>query len=82
MADPISLAITAAVAAGSSALAGALSGGGGGQRRMLPRPTATPRANSVIADAVSRRRGSGANQRTGERGAESGTTAKKTLMGT
>jgi hypothetical protein len=47
-----------------------------------PLPQATPRANSVVSDALSRRTGSAANIRTGALGTESGTTAKKQLMGT
>ena len=43
-------------------------------------PSITPRANSVVADTLSARRGSAANMRTGAGGAES-TTVKKTLMG-
>lgn len=48
----------------------------------VPLPTITPRTNSVLADALSARRGSAANQRTGSGGAESSTGAKKTLLGT
>lgn len=48
---------------------------------MLPLPTATPRANSAVSDALLNRRGSAANQRTGRGGAESSTGTKKTLMG-
>ncbi len=47
----------------------------------LPVPTATPRANSVVADALAARRGSAVNQRTGAGGAES-SSGKKTLLGT
>lgn len=47
----------------------------------LPLPMATPRANSVVSDALSRRRGSQDNRRTGSGGAESQTAAKKTLLG-
>jgi hypothetical protein len=43
-------------------------------------PTMTPRANSVVADILSARRGSSANMRTGSAGAES-TTGKKSLLG-
>lgn len=46
-----------------------------------PLPAMTPRANSAVGDALMRRQGSRANQRTGMGGAESGTTAKKRLMG-
>ncbi|GGO95009.1 hypothetical protein [Stakelama pacifica] len=48
---------------------------------VLPQPTATPRSNSLVADAIASRRGSADNQRTGSRGAESTTTKKNTLMG-
>lgn len=47
----------------------------------VPLPTATPRANSVLMDTLSARRGASANQRTGSRGVESTTAAKKTLLG-
>ena len=50
-------------------------------RQAIPLPTATPRVNSVLSDALSRRRGSQDNRRTGSGGAESRTTAKKTLLG-
>lgn len=46
-----------------------------------PLPAATPRANSVLADALAARRGSAANQRTGAGGAESRTAPRKSLMG-
>lgn len=46
----------------------------------VPLPTVTPRANSVVSDALSARRGSAANQRTGSGGVES-STGKKSLMG-
>lgn len=47
---------------------------------LAPLPTATPRANSVVADVLSARRGSADNMRTGASGAESAT-GKKTLLG-
>lgn len=37
---------------------------------LLAQPQATPRASSALADALSARRGTRANQRTGARGAE------------
>ena len=46
----------------------------------LPLPTITPRANSVVADTLSARRGSATNMRTGAGGVES-STGKKTLLG-
>lgn len=47
-----------------------------------PLPVATPRSNaSVIADELTRRRGSADNRRTGTGGAESTTTGKKSLLG-
>lgn len=51
------------------------------QRTALPLPVATPRANSVVSDALSGRRGTQDNRRTGSGGAESQTAAKKTLLG-
>lgn len=48
----------------------------------VPLPVATPRSNSVLMDTLAARRGTAANQRTGSGGAESSTTAKKTLLGT
>ena len=51
-------------------------------RAAMPLPTATPRSNaSVLADELTRRRGSADNRRTGAGGAESTTTGKKSLMG-
>ena len=51
-------------------------------RAAMPLPTATPRANSsVLADALTMRRGSADNRRTGAGGAESTTTGKKSLLG-
>lgn len=47
----------------------------------VPQPQATPRGNSVVADALAARRGTGINQVTGAGGVESSTTAKKSLMG-
>jgi len=47
----------------------------------VAQPQATPRGNSVIADALAARRGTGINQVTGAGGIESSTTAKKSLMG-
>lgn len=47
----------------------------------LPLPTVTPASSSAVSDAIMARRGSAANQVTGTRGAESTTTAKKTLLG-
>lgn len=48
----------------------------------MPLPVATPRSNSsVLADELTRRRGSADNRRTGAGGAESTTTGKKSLMG-
>ena len=46
-----------------------------------PLPTITPRANSVLVDAIARRRGSADNQRSGAGGAESSAGAKKQFMG-
>ena len=48
---------------------------------VLPLPSATPRSNSVALDALSARRGSSANQRTGSLGAESSASSKKTRLG-
>lgn len=50
--------------------------------QMVARPSATPRTASLVSDALARRRGTRANQRTGSGGAESSTGAKKALMGT
>lgn len=51
-------------------------------RQALPLPTATPRSNAtVLSDALTRRRGSADNRRTGIGGAESSTAGKKTLLG-
>lgn len=48
--------------------------------KVVALPTATPRANSVVADTLAARRGSADNMRTGATGAES-STGKKTLLG-
>jgi hypothetical protein len=49
-------------------------------QQVVAQPVATPRTNSVLSDALSARRGTASNQRTGAGGAESGA-GKKTLLG-
>ncbi|NLS27940.1 hypothetical protein S2M10_29420 [Sphingomonas sp. S2M10] len=64
-----------------AAVAGALMPKPKAAAQPLPLPTVTPRSSSTVSDALMSRRGSAANQVTGTRGAESTTTAKKTLLG-
>jgi hypothetical protein len=64
-----------------SLIAGALIKKPKAPKAPLPLPTATPRANSTVSDALLARRGSAANMRTGRGGAESTTGTKKALLG-
>lgn len=47
----------------------------------LPLPVAQVRPNGGVADALARRRGSGANKRTGSNGAEAGSSSGKNQLG-
>jgi hypothetical protein len=62
------------------ALAGAFKKKPAAQKPVYAQPTATPRSNSVVANALAGRRGTIENQRTGAGGVES-STGKKTALG-
>ena len=51
------------------------------QPKQAPVPVQAPETQSVVLDALLSRQGERVNRRTGTGGAESATTAKKTLMG-
>ena len=63
-----------------AALAGAFKKKPSAPKPVYAQPAATPRSNSVVANALSSRRGSQENRRTGAGGVES-STGKKTALG-
>lgn len=63
-----------------AALAGAFKKKPKAQKPVYAQPAATPRSNSVVANALSARRGTIENRRTGAGGVES-STGKKTALG-
>lgn len=72
--------LISAVVGGGASLLAASKASKAASKQAVPLPTITPRSNSVVSDALSARRGSAANQRTGSGGVES-STGKKSFMG-